>query len=497
MNWFRVPPDKKPSLENKEKELAEEGSLDEEEKSNPKEKFNIKESQQLGWAEKFRHVVGIIHTNYAAYARQNGVGTAVLGDPINIASALVVRAYCHKIIKLSPVLPIFAKGKETTENVHGVRNEFLFPPRKSSLDDMETIEGASKFSHAEIYFIGKIVWAKGFDLMLKVQDRYRRKSGDYFSIDIYGSGPDEEQIKRAFHGRIDHENSKNPRESSSKKRENEEEDSNIDPVFENPLPIRTQSHDSLESIENTCSLLTQDGRDPLSILKDITEKSVDTTKRTTQAVNHLADSAIQTGLSMIFVMKPSKSQNDNDEEKNESKQSRVFEPPKSRFELRRHPIPARFCGRKDHALLHDLPYKIFFNPSVSEVLCTTTAEALAMGLFVIIPKHPSNDFFFQFTNCLAYSNEKECVQYLQWALDKGNKPTPLSEEERNIFTWKSATSRLIKASFITKAEMVERVSSGMIKMDKRIAWLHSESGKKGVALRKFFGKKEDNKCEDD
>ena len=346
-------------------------------------------------------------------------------------------------------------------------------------------------SFADVYFIGKILWAKGFDIMVRVQDRYRRVTGNFFPIDVYGSGPDEKPIIRAFHGRVDKDGGVSPRPSSPVRFSNP--DKKLDEIFSNPSSLRSQSYDSLasqdsveiaSSLHNKCFSFDQDDNDPLSILYDIKEKSVDTGIKTTKAVYHLADSAIQRGLAMTFSMEHTPNNN------SERRKNLVFDPPQSRFELRRHPIPANFLGRKDHALLRGLPYKVFFNPSISEVLCTTTAEALAMGFFVIIPEHPSNEFFYQFSNCLTYSNEAECVERLIWALKKENNPTPLSEEEAYVFTWKAATDRLIKASMVTKGEAKYRIESGMAKTDERIAWLHSKSGTTGGVVRKYFVKEE-------
>ena len=156
----------------------------------------------LGWASKFKFVVGVIHTNYAAYMKQYGIGTSLVGAPaISAMSAMVVRAYCHRVIRLSGVIPNYAKWKEVTSNVHGVRGDFLTDgsdaiEKEESMDSKEN--GISqKDEVAPVYFIGKLLWAKGFDRMLKIQEMFRDKNeeGKYFSIDVYGGGPDETAIK--------------------------------------------------------------------------------------------------------------------------------------------------------------------------------------------------------------------------------------------------------------------------------------------------------------
>jgi digalactosyldiacylglycerol synthase len=148
----------------------------------------------LGWKAKFRHVVGILHTNYAAYVRQYGMGTSLLTAPaLNALSSLVVRAYCHRVIRLSGCLPSLDPAKEVTENVHGVRSEFFLAstlaassaaseggaaaaagaaaasptaaapaPAKEGAD---AASGAARPDVAPVYFIGKLIWVSGASRM--------------------------------------------------------------------------------------------------------------------------------------------------------------------------------------------------------------------------------------------------------------------------------------------------------------------------------------------
>eukprot|EP00804_Cyclotella_cryptica_P012376 CCRYP_010832-RA/>CCRYP_010832-RA protein AED:0.05 eAED:0.05 QI:418/1/1/1/1/1/7/44/883 len=108
-----------------------------------------------------------------------------------------------------------------------------------------------------------------------------------------------------------------------------------------------------------------------------------------------------------------------------------------------------FHGPIDHAEL-GFSHKIFINPSLSEVLCTTVAEALAMGKFVVLPNHPSNDFFAQFPNCLPYSNKEEFIGNLYYALTHA--PEPLTDEYSYALSWEAATERFAAAGSVSVAE---------------------------------------------
>lgn len=152
-------------------------------------------------------------------------------------------------------------------------------------------------------------------------------------------------------------------------------------------------------------------------------------------------------------------------------------------EVKRSGVDVSFFKATDHSSPHLRHYKAFVNPSQSEVLSTTTAEALAMGKFVVLQRHPSNEFFMHFRNTLIYDTPREFLEKLEYALTA--EPTPLSPEERRALSWEGATDRFLEAvSNCTLTDMLPTIG------DHTTRFVHAnvqKGGRFGDALRQLSG----------
>ena len=136
-----------------------------------------------------------------------------------------------------------------------------------------------------------------------------------------------------------------------------------------------------------------------------------------------------------------------------------------RAEASRLQLGLNFHGARDHLddSIHD--YKVFINPSTSDVVATTTAEALAMGKWVICADHPSNKFFSQFRNCLIYKTPEEFSNRVQHALQ--HDPAPMTREEREKLTWDAATERFLD---VTELSQQDLDPGALVRLGDTIAW---------------------------
>lgn len=275
------------------------------------------------WTKLFDYVVGIVHTNYLEYAKSYdwfGPQRALFLEYLN---KWVCRSYCHRVIKLSNAvqeLPL-----SVTCNVHGVRDKFI---------DIGKGRRNRHFSGGA-YFLGKVLWAKGYERLVQLMETHFNRSGERLKIDFFGTGPDLDQLTHKI------------RSSPS--------------------------------------------------LSNVTMNGV--------YIDHAADT------------------------------------------------------------LHE--YKVFVNPSESDVVCTATAEALAMGKFVVCLEHPSNAFFSSFKNCLMYRTPQEFSAMLAYALS--HEPASLSDEDAFRLTWEAATKRFYDAARITEVDISQaRVDQALAATHKTI-----------------------------
>ena len=142
-------------------------------------------------------------------------------------------------------------------------------------------------------------------------------------------------------------------------------------------------------------------------------------------------------------------------------------------------LPAVFHGRRDHAEPLCQNFRVLVNPSKTEVLCTTIAEALAMGKWVVIRKHPSNEFFYDFPTCLPFETKAEFATHYAFALR--HEPPPLSDRMRRRLSWAAATDRFCDAAAMPETPL---------RRHQRLAeYLHCHMGKgrRGDWIRSIAG----------
>ena len=168
------------------------------------------------WTHKLQHVVGIIHTNYLEYARREKDGDKK--EVLLRVNAFVARAHCHKIIKLSMLCRIL-RGPSLSMSTafHRTSSTWAASVAAAAKDNTESEEKVgSTFGKGKVgYFIGKVVWAKGYLELLERVKEYNATaaSKDKLIMDVFGDGDDfkavkdsaaRQQLALTFHGRADH-----------------------------------------------------------------------------------------------------------------------------------------------------------------------------------------------------------------------------------------------------------------------------------------------------
>lgn len=88
-------------------------------------------------------------------------------------------------------------------------------------------------------------------------------------------------------------------------------------------------------------------------------------------------------------------------------------------------------------------YRVFLNPSRSEVLCTATADALVAGRHVVLARCPGNRPFEGYANAHFFEDMDEAIRALRRAMEEAPLPP---DEIRRDFDWMNACRNLARLS---------------------------------------------------
>ncbi|KAL5709143.1 digalactosyldiacylglycerol synthase [Ranunculus cassubicifolius] len=100
----------------------------------------------------------------------------------------IMRAYCDKVLRLSAATQELPKS--VVCNVHGVNPKFLKVGEKVA---EEKEEGQQSFSKGA-YFLGKMVWAKGYRELIDLLEKHKNDL-DSFNLDVFGNGEDAHEVQ--------------------------------------------------------------------------------------------------------------------------------------------------------------------------------------------------------------------------------------------------------------------------------------------------------------
>ncbi|KHN06035.1 digalactosyldiacylglycerol synthase 1, chloroplastic-like [Glycine soja] len=102
----------------------------------------------------------------------------------------VTRAYCNKVVRLSAATQDLPKS--IICNVHGVNPKLL----KIGENIVAVRELGQKPFTKGAYFLGKMVWAKGYEELIDLSAKHKADL-DGFKLDVFQNGEDANEIQSA------------------------------------------------------------------------------------------------------------------------------------------------------------------------------------------------------------------------------------------------------------------------------------------------------------